>query len=543
MSHLRSPFVVAVGPNAKLARIPSVGTTGTVVIDMSTSVDEIDMSTDDGAAFQATGGHTMYGAAVYFDSDQYLWTSVNGVGVDPAVTGTAHEVALSGSAPFTAAAWATAAETVISAAGRSVSRDGGELTVTVATPTRATDAAAAQAALTTFATRGGGTILGSTQQDAGNSTNGDSLGWIQVLPADVPSGAFRVIAFGVRRGSNVTNGLMMSMASGGAADFDPEGATVDHYRTMGDSGAGNWHYEYLETPVEYSGRERLWLGSHGDGAASSLYGATNINDGTNEDGSTNLWLTDGTTGSTTAPPSTVGAITSSFNFGLALRVVVQEAPYQTDGAYRVIAGAVPGIHDQDLFVTGTPMDDIFVTWRFVPPSIDDLYLMDFGIRLQAHDSADAEQIRAELWTADGGAAAINGDVLVSTIGVTASDQGTGWSTVTPASPIAVTGGTTYRWSVKGEPVVPTNTVMDVWLGTDGADSVALAGYPAYAPSGTNIPATEREVEAQVDETQIDMDPQVQTATPNPSDGTVISPNNLSMTSLYLGKPGPTVTAS
>ena len=78
-----SPLAVV----GKVAGADVAGETGTVTIEMSTSVDELDLTTDLGAAFQATGGHTMYGGGVYFDSDQYLWTSVNGVGIDPSDDG------------------------------------------------------------------------------------------------------------------------------------------------------------------------------------------------------------------------------------------------------------------------------------------------------------------------------------------------------------------------------------------------------------------------------------------------------------------------
>jgi hypothetical protein len=522
------------------------GPTGTVTITMPTTVDEIDGTNDLGAVFLGSGAHTLYGSAVYFDADRYLWTSVNGVGVDPGVSGTGHEVALTGSAPFSASAWASAAETVIAGAGYSVARSAAELSVTVSSPARATAAAAAQAALTSFDGRGDGYVIGSTQQAAGASVASNTTGWIQVLPADVPSGAFRVIGLGVRRGSNVTNGVMVSLASGGTADYVPTTAVVDHYRTMGNSGAGNWHYEFLDTPIEYSGGERLWLATHGDGASSSVYGGNAVNDGTAQNGGTNLWLTDGTSGSTTPPVSPVGAVTASFNYGIAVRAIIQVAPYQTDGGYRVIGGAVPGRHDGTLYGPGTPVDDIFVTWRFTAPPVDDISLMDFGVRLQAHASGAANQLRFELWDAAGGASTFVGDSLVGAglIGVTSDAQGTGWSRVTPSSPIALSSSTTYRWSVKGEPLTPNDTIMDVWLGTAGADTTTLAGHPsAYAPSGTTIPGTERETDGNVDETALDFDPAVATASPNNANGTIISPNNLSMTSLYLGKPAPTVVAS
>jgi len=519
----------------------------TLTITMPTSVDQVE-SGDLGAVFQGTGAHTLYGGAVYFDHDQYLWTSLNGLGVDPGVTGTAHEVALTGTAPFTPTQWATEADSVITAAGYTVaSPSAGVLTVT-GNSIDPTGAATAQAALTAFTARGGGGVIGSTQQDAGASTNGASTGWVQVLPADVPSGTFRVIGFGIRRGSNVASGVRMSLAADGtSSDGNPEGALVVAGRTVGDSGAGNWHYEYLPTAemVEFSGGNRLFIATHGDGASSSLFGGGGVDDGLYAGGGgINLWLTDGTTGSTTPAVSPVGAVTSQFNFGLAIRLIIQEAPYQTDSAYRVIGNAVPGRHDQNLFGPGTPVNQIFVAWRIQSPAIDAISLMDTHIRLQAHAAGDSNQIRLELWNPLGGAATFEGDTIVSTIGVTSDTQGTGWSSL-QSTPISVSSDTEYRFSLKGDPDPGSvnDTILDIWLGSAGADSQTLAGYPVYGPSGVDIPGTEREVQGTVDETQIDFDPQVQTASPIVSDGTVISPNNLSMVALYWGKPAPTVVAS
>ena len=334
----------------------------------------------------------MYGAAVYFDADRYLWTSVNGVGVDPGVSGTGHEVALSGSAPFSAEAWATAAESVIGGLGYSVSRSTAELEVTVASSSRASTAESNQSGLETFDSRGGGGVFGSLQMAAAASFNAGGQGWCQVDPALVPSGPFRVVALGVRRGSNVSGGVRVALGQGGAGNGDPEGLTVDEDRTMGNSGVNAWHYEMLDTPVEYSGGERLWLGSHGDGtSASSIFAGGAIDDGFYASGSNNMWTTDGTTGPSTPTVSPAGPVTNSYNYGLALRAIIQEAPYQADGGYRVICGAIPGLHDGDLYAPGTPVNDIFVSWRFTPPSIDDIYLMDFGVRLQAHD-ADATPV-------------------------------------------------------------------------------------------------------------------------------------------------------
>lgn len=509
---------------------------------MSTTVDEVS-PTDWGAAFQATGGHTLYGGALYFDGGEYLWTSVNGVGVDPALTGTAHEVALTGTAPFTAAAWATAAQTVIAAAGYTAVRT----VASIAVSGNGVDPAAAetaQAATVAFTARGEGSVVGSTQQDSGSSTAGNSTGWIQVLPADVPTGAFRVIGIGIRRGSNVGSPVQVSLASGGTANGDMEDAVVDRGLAAGNSGVNAWHYEYFDTPMAYAGSERLFIGTHGDGAASSLFGGGAINDGTFQDGSTNLWLTDGTTGGTTAAVSPVGEVTSSFNFGLAVRLIIQEAPYQSDGGYRVIGGSVPGRHDGTLQVDQTPVDNIFVSWRVQTPDIDDLSLMDTHVWLQEHGTGDSNQIRLELWNPVGGAATMAGDTIVATVGTTSDTQGTGWSSMQDGGPIAVSSNTVYRHSIKGspEPGEEEDTILGVWLGSAGADVVGSAGHPVYGPAGLDIPDTEREVQGDDDETAIDFDPQTQTASPNPANGTVISPNNLPMIAHHWGKPAPTVTA-
>lgn len=527
----------------------TVASGDSLVVSMTTSVDEI-ASNDIGAAFQASGGHTLYGAATYFDADQYLWTSVNGIGVDPGVSGTAHEVVLSGTAPFSAVDWAFTAETVITSAGYSTARTSGSITVSGNSIDNA-GAVLSQNALVSFVNRGSGSLLGATDEAGGSSTDGNTTGWVQVLPANVPSSAFRVIGFGVLRGSNVGTGIRMAVASVGTADGDPENAVVDHDMTVGDSGANSWHYEYFDAAdvVTYSGGERLFIGTHGDGASSSVFGGSSVNDGLFEivggpDDGDNLWLTDGTSGSETAFVTPVGSVTAAFNFGLQVRLIIQEAPYQSDGGYRVIGGAVPGLHDGTLQPNETPLDNIFVTWRIETPDIDDLFLMDTHAYFAAHASGSSNQVEFGLWNPLGGTATFEGDTLVQIVGVSSDTQGTGWSSIQSSS-FAVSSGTVYRHSIKGgpNPGEENLTILGVWLGTAGADSQAEAGYPVYGPAGIDIPGTEREVDGQVDETIINFDPTVQTASPIVSDGTVISPNNLPMIAHYWGKPAPSVVAS
>lgn len=526
------------------ARTPSAVDTLTITI--PSSVDEIATGTN-AAVYQGVPGHTLYGAAIYFDVDQYLWLTVNGIGVDPDVTGTAHELVVNGTAPFSPSVVAAAMDTLISAEGYTVARADGVLVVSH-NSIDVTGAAAAQNALVSWSGRGDGGVLGILQQDNGSSTAGNSTGWIQILPDDVPSGPFRLMGFGIRRGSNVGAGVMMSVAAGSGPNGDPEDSVVQHYRTMGDSGANEWHYELL-SPTEvvyFVGSEDLYVSTHGDGAASSLFGGGALNDGFFATGSTNLWLTDGTTGSTTPPVSPVGAVTSSFNFGLAVRLLIQVAPYQSAGDFRWIHGAIEGRHDGNLTAGQTPMDEIFVSWQIASPDIDDVSLVDTRARFQAHEDGDSNQVRFELFTPDGGASTMAGDLIVSTIGRSQDGQGTGWSSVQQGGPIAVTSNSTYRVSIKGEPAPgeADDTILDVWLGTQGAAVVADWGHPAGIAAGTtSIPATEREVDSATGETAIDFDPTVQTASPNPANGPVTSPNNLPMIEWHFGKIAPTVVAN
>ena len=514
-----------------------------LVITMPSSVDEIP-STDDGAAFQATGGHTLYGGGTYFDSDQYFWTTVNGVGVDPGLAGTGHEVPLTGTAPFTADAWATAADTVAAAAGYSTVRVVGVLTVS-GNGIDAAGAVTAQASTVPFTARGEGSVIGATQQAAGASIGSDTTGWIQVLPANVPTGAFRVIGIQILRGSDVTDGVRVAVASGGTGDGDPEAAVVDIDVTVGDSGTNTWHTHWLDSDdvFAYAGSERVFIGTHGDDATSTVFGGASINDGTFQDGSSrNLWLTDGTTGSSTPFPSPVGSVTAMFNFGIAVRIIIQEAPYQSDGGYRVIGGSVPGRHDGNLQIDQTPVDNIFVAWRVQTPDIDEVSLMDTFVWLQNHAAGDTNQIRLELWNPVGGAATMAGDTIVATVGTTSDTQGTGWSAMQDGGPISVASNTVYRHTIKGspDPGEEEDTILGVWLGTAGAGSQNDAGFPVYGPAGLDIPDTEREVDGGVDETAIDFDPTVQTVSPNPANGTVISPNNLPMIAHHWGKAAPTI---
>jgi len=501
-------------------------------------------STDLGPSFQGLGGHTMYGAAVYFTPTDYVWFAVNDVGVQPSAAGTAHRVDLVGAGPWTGIQVATAAAAVMDLVADLNVTDNGDGSVTVEGEFTSLDVIAAQDALTNYDGRGLGRTLGATQMQSGSSTNGNTTGWVQVLPSTVPAGPFRVVALEILRGNNVGTGVRMSVASGGTGDGNPEGAIVNIDRTVGDSGPATWHREWLppDEVFYYNGGERIFIGTHGDGATSSLFGGGSVNGGLFDDGGGNtLWLTDGTSGSTTPTVSPVGAVTAAFNFGTEVRLVIQEAPYQEDGDYTVIAGAVPGVHDQDLYPPGSEIEDIFVAWGITVPTLADLQLKDTWALFQAHAPGVANQKRFEFWQLDSGSAVtFVGDTLDSLIGVTEDDQGTSWASVQTVGALDLTPGGSYRYSIKG--TTSTGTVFSLDLGGFG---IANVGYPLYAYQGGALEDEELEVQGPSvggDETSLVFDPSTATASPNNANGTVIFPGNIGMISLRLGPPRPTVTA-
>ncbi len=490
---------------------------------------------DLGASYQGLGAHTMAGAAVHFATNAAVYVTVNDLGAEPAVSGvTMHRTNLTGSGPWTATQVATAAYSVISAAGGDVV-DNGDGTLTVQVPDPAA-VRAAQLALTDYDGRGGGGTLGVTSTDVGSSAAMNGTAWIQVLPANVPTGTFRVIGFEILRGSNVANGVQISLGLTGTADGNPEGLTVEAGLTAGNSGTNQWHAEYLphDEVVELSGSPRLFIGVHGDGATSSAWASASINDGTYEDGSSNnLWLTDGTTGSTTPAVSPAGPVTASYNYGVAVRLIIQEAPYQQDGDYTA-TNLTEGVHDQDLYAPGSEVEDIFVGWGLDTPTLTGLQVKRTRVYFQAYGGAGNTK-RFELWDTAGGTSTFAGDNFVALLGETSATQGTGWSDLGHA-PISLTPGQSIRMTVKG--TTSTGTVFSLDLGGFGIGDV---GHPVYALQGGALEDEELEVMASIDETAIDFDPANATADPNNAIGTIQTPGNVGMINLHLGPPAPTVT--
>lgn len=507
-------------------------------------------ASDQGPSFQGLGGHTAYGGGIPFAQDAYFWLSVDGMGADPGAdpndttyTGmTGYEIPLTGSGPFAASAVATAAATAAGPSGYTVTPVGD--TVTVAD--NGLDQAATVAVYGTLRAprnAGQGRSLGQQRLVTGSSTNAGTSGFCQIDPADVPSGAFRVIGFEIRRGTTVTDPVQMALASGGV-NSNPQGARIDHERSMGNSGSGALHREFLEEPVYYSGGETLWIGTHGFGASGQLFGGGDDTGFLADGGGDNLFLTDSVQDDFpfTDP---VAAVTSSFNFPVATRIIIQEAPYSNDGSYRFLAGAREGIDDGDLFPGGTDVDNIFVGWGLALPNITGMSLHNTRINLGTHAAGASNQIRVEWWTADGGTTTFVGDNLVSLIGVTTDSQGTGWSDVQTEGPIAVVAGGSYRFSIKGSPAggAESDTTFSFDLGGAG---ILFSGYPLYALQGGDLVAEELEVisaTAGGDETTLNFDPQVATASPNNADGTVTFPSNLGMIELELGTDAPTVAAT
>ena len=492
-------------------------------------------SADDWApSYQGTGPHTMAGAPVYFAANDAVYFTTNDEGPVPTAAGTMHRVNLTGAGPWTAVQVAAAAEAVIDAAGSTVV-DNLDGTLTVDVPSSSA-VVSAQDGLTDYDGRGGGRVIGAQQNAAGSSTASNTTGWIQVLPADVPSGAFRVVAIEILRGNNVTNGVRVGFGDGGTADGNPQGLVVDYERTMGNSGTATWHREWLDYDEvqEYSGGERMWIGLHGDGSSSSVFGGGAINDGTYQDGSTNLWLTDGTSGSTTPFVSPAGAVTSSFNFGIAVRLVIQVAPYQEDGDYTVV-NVREGVHDQDLFPSGSEIEDIFVAWGLETPTLQGLQVKRTRVNFRTHGGS-GDTKRFELWNATGGSATFVGDTLIGLLGQTSASTPAGWSDLGHTA-FDITPGADIRYTVKG--TTSTGTLFELDLGGFG---VGAANHPVYALQGGALEDEELEVLASNGETALDFDPSTATASPNNANSPITTPGNVGMISLHMGPPAPTVTA-
>jgi hypothetical protein len=482
--------------------------------------------------YQGVGGHTLYGAAIYYTPTAALYVEANGVGIVPTTPSTAEVVQLSGAGPWSAADVAEACAAVLDGLGVDVTdNEDGTLTVEAANPA---GVVAAQAALTSYDDRGGGGLLGAEQQVGGGNAPSSGTGWQQVLPARVPSGPWRAIGIEIFRGNTVTNNVMVAIATGGADDGDPEGAVVAAEMSMGNSGTIAWHRQFFpEDDVPYfSGGERVFIGMHGDGNSSRVYGGSTIDAGLYADGSNTLWLTDGTTGGTTPFVSPAGPVTSSLNYGILCRLIIQEAPYQEDGDYTVIAGAVEGVHDQDLFATETQLENIFVAWGMQLPALTGMQLKRTRVNFPEYGGAGNTK-RLELWDPVGGVSTFVGDTLIAGW-ETADDQGTGWTDI-PHDPIDFDPSAELRLSLKGETSTGTRFGVDV-----GGFGVALAGHPIYSLQGGPLEDEEIEVDLDIDETALDFDPTVATASPNDSDGTIITPGNVGMWSLRIGTPAPTI---
>jgi hypothetical protein len=525
--------VVSAGQVSALAVGASSDTAGLITMTL-TPVTMIPV-TDLAPSYQGVGGHTLYGAALHYTPTAAMYIEANGVGVVPTAPATAEVVQLSGGGPWTAAEVAEACASVLDGLGVDVTDNlDGTLSVVTANPAAVV---AAQDALTDYDGRGGGGLIGAEQQAGGGNAPSNGTGWQQVLPDRVPAGPWRAIGIEIFRGSTVTNNVMVAVATGGAGDGDPEGAIVAAEMSMGNSGTVAWHRQFFpEEDVPYfDGGERVFVGMHGDGNSSRVYGGSSINAGLFDDGSGNtLWLTDGTTGGTTPFVSPAGAVTSALNYGILCRLIIQEAPYQENGDYTAIAGAVEGVHDQDLFPTETELENLFVAWGLRLPALQGMQIKRTRVNFVEYGGAGNTK-RLELWNEVGGTSTFVGDTLIAGW-ETADDQGTGWSDI-PHSPISVALSAEIRLSLKGE--TSTGTRFGVAVGGFGG---SVAGHPIYSLQGGPLEDEELEVQADLDETAINFDPSTATTSPNNADGTVITPGNVGMWQLRVGPPAPAVTA-
>ncbi len=547
MVQLRSPIVAAVGPNGWLSPIPRVPGASTSTNSLTITFPPVGwLGDDENAVLDGQPGSTGLGQWRAISSTHYIYSTHNDgtgrfVGVDPGD----FETALAGMTGIevqhpagnrTSVQHATTAQAALNAAGLglTISRtdDQVELSGSFTSPSQATGGA--------FSTRGYYGIAGAEDLDAGGSVASNGEGYM--APANLPSGRYRVIGVRVRRGNNITNPVRVAVSTSpivSTVDADVESAVPQWEAPVEGTSTFGWA-SYLFAPSDCFEVDptttRLYIGTKGDGGTSSIAGGSGAANGLGfqaDAGGDNLWVTSGGSGSANAFASPAGAVSTSFNFGIQIQVIVQEAPYYGNGAFRTYMGFTPG---RQTLGTGsgspTTANEIFVGWMFRPPDIPGLQCYDTRINLDAHGADPSDQLRVEYWDNAGtmSLADYNGDTIYQDVGPT-SGADTGWVSL-GHSAFSMTGGERYRLTIKGgSGTAPTATTLAF-----NSDSGQVFDKPLWAQGG-NMADTEIEVASSAGETVINFDPQVATASPLAPDSVEFFPDNEGGLAILIGHDG------
>lgn len=265
----------------------------------------------------------------------------------------------------------------------------------------------------------------------GNANSAQPLA-VNCIPASaLPSNPYRIVGFGILRGTNVTGQFRIAVWQGGASDTDQTGATLvlDCGPTLLTvAGATEVRCRPLVgLPGLPTVGQRLWVGLTADPGSGIRFentgGANFATSNFNFVGALNRVVTGGPSGSGAVMPATLAGTSSTSGNFPAIYIIVQEEPYWGDFAWQTMLGS-PNL-DFAALTTTTAAEGIFVGNRYVYPTVRETVALSMWIAYQTHVVGD--DYRAAIYDASLDAAPDNFDdeVLLWDFGQS-SGSATGW---------------------------------------------------------------------------------------------------------------------
>ncbi len=281
------------------------------------------------------------------------------------------------------------------------------------------------------------------------NANIDWQTWCEVDNAFAPSTTYRVVGI-VYRGTN----LRIGIARGGAAAGDPEGATVLYDSGVLAGGGSTWHVHYFEPSevFELEPTDRVWQGVEGTDGASDVQGGSSQNTGWVSTGGDNIFRTGASAGVGTPFPSTVPALDGgNFNFGLAMMMIVQPAPYfgsfhwQSVAVYDRVRQGNPG--------STVGMESVAPTFPCSFPVVSGLAVESLQLFFASNAAGAQDAMRVESFESAGAMSltAATGETVFHDFGEIGSGTDTGWLELV-STPVDISTVGELRFSIKSASV-------------------------------------------------------------------------------------------